>query len=263
MLDLLDDPKGKHATTVKIFKKLRWATSRRMLSTTNAWSFFSTGGQVPTLAIDPKDSADVAKEKTDTKIFLQNLGNNDSKCLKHLKGELKSYLHKSQDGFCCYCRRQLYQHGKAINIDHIFPKSPPNSSSEEDITKGRTLCFSIKNMALCCIDCNTQKNNKRHIYNPNISNYSDYIEYRIVITNKINIISYRPNSRPGYHDIGKDLLKVFELSRFEYRSILSTLKLDETLKIIESCIIKTEDDDELSTKIRELYNMFIDEIATR
>lgn len=261
VLELLDDPTGIDKATVEIFDKLRVAANTGKISTTHAWAFFSTGGEVPVLKKNPTDTAQVIKEKKDTTAFLKKLNKGNSRCLKALKEKLKSHLLEKQDGFCCYCKRQLYMHGRAINIDHIFPKNPAQGASQTDILKGKSLCFDISNLTLCCIDCNTQKNNKLHIYNPNLQEYSDYIDYRIVLTNKIKIVSYKSNTRPVYCDIGDNLLEVFKLVQYEYRNILATLELDAMLKIIESSIINTEDDEELSMKIREFYNSYIYEIT--
>lgn len=66
-----------------------------------------------------------------------------------IKENLIADLRPKQDNKCCYCKRELGFDIKAVDIEHILPKS-----------KYEKFTFSPKNLALSCPGCNTSKGAK-------------------------------------------------------------------------------------------------------
>lgn len=66
-----------------------------------------------------------------------------------LKENLIADLRPKQNNKCCYCRSELGFDIKAVDIEHILPKS-----------KYEKFTFHPKNLALSCPGCNTSKGSK-------------------------------------------------------------------------------------------------------
>jgi len=257
VIDLLDDPLGKDKNEAALIELLRLHTSLGNISTAHAWSFFSAGGVVPEIEIKAKDDRRVIRQKKIAALILPQLAGGNGKRWKKLKDRTKAHLITDGQRLCAYCRRQLYLHGYSINIDHIFPKTPMEQDAEvQDFA--RKLCFKLENMVICCVDCNNIKSNNRHMFHPHYSDYSDYVKYNIIISNEFCITHHEPDSRPGFNHIGEEIYKVFRLDRIEHRAILSSVGDDSIIKKIEASLILSEENEELSTKIREVYNMLVD-----
>lgn len=260
LVDLLNCAIDSEISEYQVIEYLRWLTYHGEVSTTAAWSFFSTGGKIPDLQQKPKDTTEQQRQKSRTLKFLSKISGGNEKCLKILKTKVKTYLIQKSGGFCCYCRRQLYLHGSAINIDHIFPKTP-DSNNESDHQTGRRLCFSLENMAVCCIDCNTAKTNKKHIFNPNKHNYSDYIKYNISITNEMGMISYTLTENKDKYDAAFGIYDTFKLKRLECRKIMAFLGNDSHIQKLEACIIASDYIGDLCDEIRNFYDLTMNDHA--
>lgn len=66
-----------------------------------------------------------------------------------IKENIVHHLRQEQDNKCCYCKTELGYDLKAVDIDHIIPKS-----------KYEKFTFHPKNLALACPGCNTSKGKK-------------------------------------------------------------------------------------------------------
>jgi uncharacterized protein (TIGR02646 family) len=76
----------------------------------------------------------------------------DSLDFRPVKAEVKSALHRDQDGLCVYCEQTLA--ADEGQVDHIKPKGGPQAYLH--------LCFSYTNYAHCCINpktCGQKKKN--------------------------------------------------------------------------------------------------------
>jgi hypothetical protein len=260
IIDLLDDPTGVDKNEAALIELLRLYTMLGKISTGYAWSFFSTGGVIPNLNISNKDTKAQVRNKKMAALLLHSLAQGNQKRWRFLKNKTSAHLITKGQRLCAYCRRQLYIHGSAINIDHVFPKKPkaPDSYSQNE---GRRLCFKLDNMVASCIDCNTIKSNNIHMYHPNKCDYSEFMTYNIVISNDFHVTNHEPNSRPYYRHIASEIYKTFRLDRLEDRAILSKIGDDVAIKKMEESLILSEEIDEMSEKIREVYYWLIDEQA--
>nr|WP_217346312.1 hypothetical protein [Noviherbaspirillum sp. L7-7A]MBV0880719.1 hypothetical protein [Noviherbaspirillum sp. L7-7A] len=260
LIDLLADPTGVDLKEAQILDKLRWETIYGSVTTADAWAFFTTGGKLPQILLPKKPTADHISYKNMADTFFAALQNGDDKCLSKTKKELRTYLTNRQRGFCCYCRRQLYLHGTAINIDHVVPKTPKTKAAIA-LHHARKLCFDIENLVVCCIDCNVAKKAERHTFHPNMANYGDYISYKILISPTSNIITYKRSTTLGQKNIAEEIYRVFKLWRLEMRQMHGAINNDDVLRSIEASIVAAEDDVELRVKLYELAGMYIDRLA--
>ncbi|MDE9455411.1 HNH endonuclease [Xenorhabdus bovienii] len=72
-----------------------------------------------------------------------------------IKSNIVKSLRDKQENKCCYCRSELGFDLKAVDIEHIIPKSLyPNFT------------FNMKNLALSCPGCNTSKGSKDVLHKP-------------------------------------------------------------------------------------------------
>ncbi|SDZ62950.1 MULTISPECIES: HNH endonuclease [Delftia] len=260
LIDLLPDPTGVDLNEAQTLDKLRWETIYGDIATAHSWAFFSTGGKLPTISLPKIPTPDHIAYKNKADTFFLTLQNGNDKCLSKTKKLLRTHLTERQRGFCCYCRRQLYLHGMAINIDHVVPKTP-NTKSALAQHHARKLCFDIENLVVCCIDCNVAKKTEIHTFHPNLANYADYISYKILISPENNIITYKMSATPGQSRIAKEIYDVFKLSRLEMRQKLAALKYDDFILSIEASMIAADDDVELRIKLQELAGMYIDSLV--
>lgn len=97
-----------------------------------------------------------------------------------IKQNIITHLRIEQNNRCCYCKNELGFDIKAVDIEHIIPKSEYNNFTFNNI-----------NLALSCPACNTKKSTKpvlikKHIYYPrngsafiivhaHYDNYSEHI----------------------------------------------------------------------------------------
>ena len=260
LIDLLPDPTGGDLNEAQILDKLRWETIYGSVTTAHAWAFFTTGGKLPQISLPKKPTPAHIAYKNTADTFFATLQNGDDKCLSKTKKALRTYLTDRQRGFCCYCRRQLYLHGMAINIDHVVPKTPATKSASAQ-HHARKLCFDVENLVVCCIDCNVAKSTERHTFHPNLANYADYISYKILISPTSNIITYEWSRALGQTNIAEEIYRVFKLRRLEMRQVLAALNNDELLRSIEASMVAADDDVELRVKLQELAGMYIDRLA--
>ena len=260
LIDLLPDPAGADLVEAQILDKLRWETIYGDLKTGHSWAFFTTGGELPKISLPKKHTPDHVAYKEMADMFFKTLQNGNNKCLSKTKKLLRDHLTKRQQGFCCYCRRQLYLHGTAINIDHVVPKTPKTNSAHA-LHHARKLCFDVENLVVCCIDCNVAKINEYHTFHPNLANYADYISYKILISPASNIIAYKSSTTPGQTRIADEIYRVFKLWRLEMRQTLAALNNDEFLRSIEASMVAADDDIELRVKLQELAGMYIDRLV--
>jgi uncharacterized protein (TIGR02646 family) len=260
LIDLLPDPTGADLNEAQILDKLRWETIYGNVTTADAWAFFTTGGKLPQILLPKEPTPDHVAYKKMADTFFATLQNGDNKCLSKTKKLLRTYLTDRQRGFCCYCRRQLYLHGMAINIDHVVPKTPETKSARAQ-HHARKLCFDVENLVVCCIDCNVAKRTARHTFHPNLANYADYISYKILISPASNIITYKRSTTLGQTNIADEIYRVFKLWRLEMRQTLAALNDDEFLRSIEASMVAADDDVELRVKLQELAGMYIDRLA--
>ncbi|KEI70319.1 HNH endonuclease [Endozoicomonas elysicola] len=72
-----------------------------------------------------------------------------------IKENLVNDLRIKQNNKCCYCRNELGYDIKAVDIEHILPKS-----------KYEKFTFHTKNLALSCPGCNTSKGSKEVLKSP-------------------------------------------------------------------------------------------------
>jgi len=72
-----------------------------------------------------------------------------------IKSNIISDLRNKQNNECCYCRTELGFDMKAVDIEHIIPKS-----------KYPKFTFNTKNLALSCPGCNTNKSSKNVLHKP-------------------------------------------------------------------------------------------------
>jgi len=260
LIDLLPDPAGADLKEAQILDTLRWETIHGGVKAADAWAFFTTGGKLPQILLPKKTTPEQISYKTTADKFFATLQGGNDKCLSKTKKELRTYLTKRQRGFCCYCRRQLYLHGTAINIDHVVPKTPKTKSSGA-LLHARKLCFDIENLVVCCIDCNVAKRDENHTFHPNMANYADYISYNILISPTSNIITYKRSKTPGQENIAEEIYRVFKLWRLEMRQTLAAINDDDFLRSIEASIVAAEDNVELRIRLQELAGMYIDSLA--
>lgn len=260
LIDLLPDPCGTDFDEAQTLDNLRWETIYGDVATVDSWAFFSTGGKLPQISLPKKPTHDDHAYKKMADDFFKKLQNGNSKCLSKTKKLLRTYLTQRQQGFCCYCRRQLYLHGMAINIDHVVPKTPEAKSARAQ-HHARKLCFDVENLVVCCIDCNVAKRTACHTFHPNLANYSDYISYKILISPASNIIAYKTSTTPGQTNIANEIYRVFKLHRLEMRQTLAALNDDEFLRSIEASIVAADDDLDLRVKLHELAGMYIDRLV--
>lgn len=257
LIDLLPDPTGVDLKEAEILDNLRWETIYGEVKTADAWAFFSTGGKLPQILLPKKQTPNHVAYKTMADSFFLTLQNGNQKCLSKTKKLLREFLNDRQRGFCCYCRRQLYLHGTAINIDHVIPKTPETNSAFAQ-HHARKLCFDIENLVVCCIDCNVAKRTSRHTFHPNFSNYAEYISYNILISPTSNIITYKRSMESGQENIANEIYSVFKLWRLELRQTLAELSADDFLRSIEASMLAADDDVELRVKLHELAGIYID-----
>lgn len=257
IIDLLPDPAGLNKPEAELMESLRWLTLRGCISTTQAWSFFSTGGTPPNIKIESDDSRQTIRQKKIAVFIFKRLATGNNKKWEYLKNETKTHLITREKRLCAYCRRQLYLHGFSFNIDHIYPKSPlaQDSYSQQE---ARRLCFKLENLVASCVDCNTVKRNKLHQFNPNLCDYADYMNYKIIISNEFCVTYHRADARPSFNHIGEELYQVFGLDRHEHRAILSSLGDDTAIRKMEAALMLSEERDELAERIRDIYEMLID-----
>jgi len=89
----------------------------------------------------------------------------------HVRGFIKAHYENEQAFKCCYCGMHLHtRHGRVWDAEHIVPKS----------THPQFL-FEPKNLAVSCIDCNTEKGSKNVLSNPRIRRYPKRSEAFIIV----------------------------------------------------------------------------------
>ncbi|TOH24941.1 hypothetical protein CGI85_24100, partial [Vibrio parahaemolyticus] len=76
-----------------------------------------------------------------------------------IKENLIADLRPKQNNKCCYCKSELGFDIKAVDIEHILPKS-----------KHEKFTFHPKNLALSCPGCNTSKGSKE-VVKRGVQNY--------------------------------------------------------------------------------------------
>ncbi|WP_413460496.1 HNH endonuclease [Herbaspirillum huttiense] len=260
LIDLLPDPTKEDLNEAEILDTLRWETIYGDIATVDAWAFFSTGGKLPKISLPKKPTPNQLAYKKRADTFFETLQNGNEKCLSKTRNLLRTYLTDRQRGFCCYCRRQLYLHGMAINIDHVLPKTPGTKSALAQ-SHARKLCFDVENLAVCCIDCNVAKRTARHTFHPNLANYADYISYKILISPTSNVVAYKRSTTLGQTNIANEIYQVFKLWRLEIRQELAALGGDEFFRLIEASMVAAGDDVELRGKLLELAGIHIDRLA--
>lgn len=78
------------------------------------------------------------QDEIDEMVRVYNVGHNEWKRINidSIKGKIKSEKINRQNGFCCYCRRDIHNEFKLVlDIEHIIPKS-----------KLKNICFHLKTL---------------------------------------------------------------------------------------------------------------------
>ena len=153
----------------------------------------------------------------------------DSHHAINFKKWLKEELKKDQNGFCCYCSRDLQNEtDRVIHIEHILPKS---------IYK--PYVFDISNLALSCVRCNSDlKRDKENFIHSNLKQYKEAWSYKVYVSSmykfvhpKLDKMSEHLESSPKIIDgriyyiykilseKGKFTYQFFDLKAFEIESI--------------------------------------------
>lgn len=86
------------------------------------------------------------QDEIDEMVRVYNVGHNEWKRINidSIKGKIKSEKINRQNGFCCYCRRDIHnEFNLVLDIEHIIPKS-----------KLKKHMFSSKNLSVSCKRCN-------------------------------------------------------------------------------------------------------------
>lgn len=78
---------------------------------------------------------------------------------KYVKKNIIAHLRNEQENVCCYCKANLGNDIRSVEIEHIIPKS-----------REKRFTFHPKNLALSCPACNTKKSTKNVLLKP-VRNY--------------------------------------------------------------------------------------------
>jgi len=137
----------------------------------------------------------------------------DKKVFDNIRENLRDFLRPKQKNKCCYCKSELGFDIKAVDIEHILPKSEYKQFGFEGL-----------NLALSCPGCNTKKGDKvvskkvvrypKHSKNMTIihAHYDDYYEH-IKIHGKC---VFEALTRKGSHTI--TVCELFRLKKAESKA---------------------------------------------
>lgn len=89
------------------------------------------------------------QEKLKSESFCSNSWSDDD--LSSLKEKIKKHYHSIQNTICPYCKQKLNStHGRHWDIEHIIPRS-----------LAKNFMFEPQNLCMSCVDCNSEKSNKK------------------------------------------------------------------------------------------------------
>ncbi len=159
--------------------------------------------------------------------------------LNIIKESIKRHYHSVQGGVCPYCKRQLNStHGRHWDIEHIIPRSQTPS-----------FMFEPKNLCMSCVDCNSEKSDKKvtnsiakktypikstqySIIHPHLDCYEDYL---LVIEAGLFYYPLKPK--------GRKTVEVCGLNRFyEFAGFGNNEDIFQKIIALTSAASNIEDD---------------------
>lgn len=188
-----------------------------------------------------KNELEIIKNKLSHEGFNYESWSDDD--LQPIKERIKNHYHSIQNTICPYCKQKLNStHGRVWDIEHIIPRShAPN------------FMFEPKNLCMSCVDCNSEKSNKKittskaqHKYPTDKEqflivhpHFDDYDENIIILETGLFYYPLKPKGRKtievcgldrfykfaGFGDSGNIFEKIQILS--ERASSVSDLKIKE------------------------------------
>lgn len=170
-----------------------------------------------------------------------------------IKENLVNDLRQKQNNKCCYCKGELGYDIKAVDIEHILPKS-----------KYEQFTFHPKNLALSCPGCNTSKGSKEVLKSP-IKQYPRSGRNIIIVHAHFDeygssIEIHSGAVYEGLDDKGCETIKqckLYRLKKVQQKVEQSISKSSPLQELVQNLRLASDEDKRLFIdEIRQLTNQF-------